>query len=1013
MSIDTPRHRNKLIYGCFLLFVLSFHSVFGQGSGSVKGRVVDNETGNPLFGANVLVQNTTIGASTDLDGRFNIRGVPAGTQTLRVSYIGYAAATLEVTVAADTVTVLEQDFRLEPRALTGQTVVVTAQALGQNSAINQQLASNTIANIVSAARIKELPDVNAAESIGRLPGVAINRYNGEASTVVIRGLSPKYSTITVNGVTLPATGGDDRSVDLSLISSNLLDGIEVKKANTPDMEASAVGGTVDLRLKEAPDEPQVSASALGGYNRLQKYYGNYNFMGSVSNRYLDGNLGVIAGFNADRYNRGADKFQGDYLTIPGPPISVGIQDVQLRDEKVVRERIGGNLLLDYRIPYGKFTANGFYNQLASDNTFRNNQPDREHGSHYYTFQQNKPKTKIFTGALGATQDFDWIKYDLSLARTGTRTDDPNRRTWGFAQENFAFPNAPVTTPPFDLPSKETVDSNHTGFQSAFIYSTITQEYQNTAQLNLQIPVRLTDQLNGYVKFGAVYRQLNRMNDETQWGRDGLQYGQTSVNPPLTAALQTLARWYPDEFDWPQDSALARTYGQLPITRFLDGGYYRSDFLGARWPQGMVANFDLLNKFTDALRDSYTRDTTVWRPYGTGNLGRDYSGVERYKAAYAMAELNLTRYATLIPGIRYERFYSLYNGEVFRDSKPSNVEGPPADLSFLSVERKSQFWLPMVHLILSPSDWLKIRLARTETLTQPDYIMYAPITSMNSNNNYSRAANSLLKPAHSKNWDAAVSVYDKYLGFFSASGFYKDIYDLILQSTIFYQQPQGLDDPGYPLPEGLNIPQKWLLANSFQIDTYTNNPAVAIYKGYELEWQTHFWYLPSIFQGLVLNLNFTRIYSQTNKELFFVMTDYSKPIPGHRPPLYQKYILDSSRVARMPDQPAYTANVSIGWDFKGFSARLIFLYQSNRTNFVARDQALDNFVGEYKRWDLTIQQSLGWGIQLFANFNNLNNRHDERYQGSVGDWRSPSLNTSAPSYLEYYGFTMDVGIRFRM
>jgi hypothetical protein len=278
--------------------------------------------------------------------------------------------------------------------------------------------------------------------------------------------------------------------------------------------------------------------------------------------------------------------------------------------------------------------------------------------------------------------------------------------------------------------------------------------------------------------------------------------------------------------------------------------------------------------------------------------------------------------------------------------------------------------------------------------------------MNSDNNYCRAANSLLKPAHSKNWDASASIYDKYLGFFSASGFYKDVYDLILQSTIYYQQPQGSDDPGYPLPDGLNIPANWLRSNSFQIDTYTNNPAVAIYKGYELEWQTHFWYLPSIFQGLVLNVNYTRIYSQTNKELFFVKTDYSKLIPGHRPPLYQKYLLDSSRVARMPDQPAHTANISIGWDWKGFSARLVFLYQSDRTSFIAIDQALDTFVGQYRRWDLTVQQTLGWGVQLFANFNNLNNRHDEQYRGG-------GSNTIDPSYLEYYGFTMDVGIRFKM
>ncbi len=992
-------HRSNVgvVFAVIALILLSIQPLLAQGSGVIKGRIFDRETGDPLPYANVVVVGTSIGSVSDLEGRFTLNVVPSGTQTLRVAYVGYGTVTRNVNVLVNDV--LQVEFRLAPEAIMGETVTVTAQAQGQNAAINQQISSNTIANIVSGARIKELPDVNAAESIGRLPGVAINRYNGEATTVVIRGLSAKYNTVTVNGVELPATGGDDRSVDLSMISSNILDGIELRKANTPDMEASALGGTVNLRLREAPDEPQVSASAQGGYNEMQKYYGNYAFNANASNRFLEGDLGVIASFNADSYNRAADKFQGNWGTRRiNDVVSVGIQNVLLRDESVTRKRLGGSLLLDYRIPSGVVTGNGFFNRLNSDNTFRINQPDREHGSHYYNFEMSKPTTNIFTGMLGVKQDLDLFSYDVSLSRSGTYTDDPNRRTWGFAQENNAFPNAPYDTDPFQLPYLETVDSNRTGFQSAFIYATKRWEYQNSFQVNIKVPVSIMEDVNGYVKFGGSYRWLTRRNDETQSGRDGLQYGQTSVNAPLTAALTRLAQMYPNDFNWQADSTLAREYGQLPMTRFLDRSYNRSNFLGGRWPQGMVANLDLLNKFTDALSG-----TTEWRPYGVGNLGRDYDGVERYQAGYLMTELKITKYFTLLPGVRYENYYSAYHGQTFRDNKVSNIEQDPADLEYHYVIRENHYLLPMVHLTIAPTDWLKIRFARTETLTQPDYIMYAPITSMNSNNNYCRAANSLLKPAHSKNWDLSFSVYDNTIGLFSVSGFYKDVYDLILQSTIYYTQPQSIDDPGYPLPVGLNIPARWLSDNSFQIDTYTNNPARAIYRGYELEWQTHFWYLPSVLQGFVLNVNYTHIFSQTEKQLFNVVsTDI--PIPGHRPPLYQKKLVQTSRSARMPDQPVHTANISLGYDYEGFSARLIFLYQSDRTSFIAIDPALDSFIAEYMRWDFTVQQKIGWGIQLFANLNNLNNRHDQTYIG---------YTLTNPSYLEYYGFTMDVGVRFSM
>jgi outer membrane cobalamin receptor len=285
------------------------------------------------------------------------------------------------------------------------------------------------------------------------------------------------------------------------------------------------------------------------------------------------------------------------------------------------------------------------------------------------------------------------------------------------------------------------------------------------------------------------------------------------------------------------------------------------------------------------------------------------------------------------------------------------------------------------------------------------MMYAPITSMNSYNSYSRAANSLLKPAHSYNWDLSISVFDNDIGLLSLSGFYKDVYDLILQTTINYTAPQGSDDPGYKeqLPQGLNIPDRWLNTASFQIDTYTNNPARAIYKGFEIEWQTHFWYLPSVLQGIVLNANYTRIYSQTYKQLFKVVTT-DILIPGHRPPIYRKALVEYSRPSRMPDQPAHTVNVSVGYDYEGFSARLIFLYQSDRTSFIAREEERDTYVSDYYRWDLTLQQKIGWGLQVFANLNNLNNRHDETYVGYSMD---------NPSYLEYYGFTMDLGVRFSL
>ena len=188
MSTGTSCFRGSIICVMVVAFSLTFQSMYAAGTGSIKGRILDKSTGDPLIGANVLVLNTSLGTAADLDGVVTIYNVPAGKQTLKISYIGYKTITVEVTIPENGV--LQQEFRLVPQAIEGQEIVVTAQASGQNAAINQQLTSENIANVVSSARIQELPDANAAESIGRLPGVSLVRSGGEATQVVIRGLQP-------------------------------------------------------------------------------------------------------------------------------------------------------------------------------------------------------------------------------------------------------------------------------------------------------------------------------------------------------------------------------------------------------------------------------------------------------------------------------------------------------------------------------------------------------------------------------------------------------------------------------------------------------------------------------------------------------------------------------------------------------------------------------------------------------------------------------------------------------
>ena len=259
--------------GYILIFCVLFTTFHGKLSalenGKIKGLVLDRVTGNPLPYANVFLDGTSLGSSTDLKGNFLILDVPPGSYTIKIRYIGYKK--LDQPIELVDGQYLERQFSLDPEALEGETVNVTVQAEGQKAAINQQLSSKSIVNVVSSARIQELPDANAAESIGRLPGVSITRVGGEGTKVVIRGVQPKYNVITVDGVRMASSDSDDRSADLSMISSNMLEGIEVFKTLTADQDADVIGGTVNFKMKEAEggkNKIKLHFLAQGGNNSL-------------------------------------------------------------------------------------------------------------------------------------------------------------------------------------------------------------------------------------------------------------------------------------------------------------------------------------------------------------------------------------------------------------------------------------------------------------------------------------------------------------------------------------------------------------------------------------------------------------------------------------------------------------------------------------------------------------------------------------------------------------------------
>ena len=353
----------------FIVFFSGIHSMNAQGSGSISGTIVDKASGEKLLFANVQLEGTSLGTSTNDEGEFIIHQIPAGEYNLIATYIGYIEQSTPVTVVAGKT--LEVNIELDYAAIVGEEVIVTAQASGQMAAINEQLASNTIKNVVSSDRIQDVPDVNAAESVARLPGLSLIRSGGEGQKVAIRGISPQYNVTMVNGVRMQSTDRNDRSVDLNMIAPNILSGIEVTKALTADMDADAVGGTVNLKIGGAAEGFRGNFAMQSGYGSLANTYGNYRVNGLLSNRFFNNKLGVQVSGYLDNFNRNSDVLSVGYAlneedVLEDGFIPIDLARVSISDRVTDRQRTGGGLVLDYQFSKGSLILNNFISNLSQD-----------------------------------------------------------------------------------------------------------------------------------------------------------------------------------------------------------------------------------------------------------------------------------------------------------------------------------------------------------------------------------------------------------------------------------------------------------------------------------------------------------------------------------------------------------------------------------------------------------------------------------------------------------------------
>ncbi len=747
-----------------VIIVLFNNELFAQ-QGNIKGTIQDALTGESLIGANVFIKGTSRGTATDYEGNYRITNIPVGKYTLVASYLGYSNKEVKVSVRKNKT--LEINFNLNYVVVEGEEIVVTGQAEAQMAAINQQLSARAIKNVVSAKKIQEIPDANAAEAVGRLPGVSLIRNGGEGSKIVVRGLSPKYNKIQVDGVKMASTGSDDRSTDLSMISPYMLEGIELTKAILPDQEADVIGGSVNFILREAPQEFHMDVLAQGSYNGLKNELGDYKFVLSGSNRFFNNNLGVFAQIDLENRNRSSYELDVQYRNFNSPvnpeEVDVSIGNLFLRDISRDINRYGGTFVVDYKLPHGKIKLSNFISSIGRNNLNRYDNIRPFFVDRFYTLEDLQNDLTVMNNSLSCENSFEGLKVSGGVSFAFSENKSPRSVTFrGYEPDAFDKTRLKYEVPPDSIVGYTINDINSAYLYDITLAKSYTRESELSTDLNFEYKINLSDDFRILFKTGGKYKTLNKKFDkEVEWMP--IHWGGGEPASRINLILET----YP----WMQDLAPLGSI-RLPYSLFIDENYAPEDFLGGNYTIRNMPDPGLANDIADLLEGQYFYNYHQ-------SIKDDYKGEENYSAAYFMSEINIGRYITLIPGVRYENNSTSYNG--IRGNAQTLLEQIGYAYTDTTTTRNNNYWLPMIHLKFKPVDWFDIRAAYTKTLARPNFNSIIPswnrtLTTVFWNNPF-------LKPSQSTNYDVYASIYNNEIGLLTIGGFYKEIKDLIFAAGI--------------------------------------------------------------------------------------------------------------------------------------------------------------------------------------------------------------------------------------
>jgi len=924
--------------------ILAGLSVSGQVN-KISGKITDHSSGEALPGASVIIANTDKGTTTGLNGEFELPGIKEDPVTLVISYIGYQPDTLIYSFKKNKKHHVH--IKLKPVSTNLNEVRVTSQAEGQVKAMIEQKEAENIKNVVSSEQIEKFPDMNAAEAIQRIPGITLQRDQGEGRYVQLRGTPPELTNFNINGEQIPSPEGNVRYVGMDIISADQIEFIEITKVLTPDMDGDGIGGTVNIITKKAfGDKPEIKGTLAGGYNNLRQT-GNYQVQFSYGQRYQKFGFQMNASYYVN--NQGSDNMEFKYAKGPfwgstsqgQDNYYVQYREFQLRHYDITRKRIGLSATLDYQLnENNSFYLRGMINNFTDDELRRRKIYDLDDAitEDYYLYggikHDLKQRTKIQninTINLGGEHIFQGFSIDYEAAYAMASENEPNRMETQFENPGQAIVMKIDKSDP-DWPRVEYPDSASAVYVYAYdkydldnllFKESLTTDNNITGKVNFNVPYRFTDESQGFIQFGAKVRMKDKERNNT-----AIDYGAYFPNSQI----------YPGT--GPDLSLASITDG------FSDDNLLNHDYLIDYMPGAQE-----MRNFFEFYTQYFIIDRTETKMQ---TYGEDYKAGENIYAAYAMFRHDIRR-LMILGGVRYERTDIDYEGR-----RIITKNGNYRDMDTLTDKRSHEFFLPQVQAKYMLNENTNIRAAVTYTYSRPNFEDVLPYREQDYDE--VKYGNPDLKFPTSLNVDLLGEKYLRGQGLVSGGFFYKNIHDFIF----YYKRFAHEGDPqNYGLVE----------------ITKAVNGNKAYVLGAEVLSQFKFNFLEGFWKNFGLYLNYTYTHSEAYINKRFP-ANYSDAVVIFGEDDLSLFSSDTEQERiTLPGQAKHTANLAAFYESERFYAKISANYHDAFLYKLGADKDLDEYYDQAWHLDFTANYSVTEYMKVFVDVINLTNAPLKFYLGT--------------------------------